>query len=193
MEKTPLCQKVRAMQIPRARGTYVLILRLVRARRIQVGSLGRFCFPGGWFGYVGSAFGPGGLRGRLGHHLNPSAPSRWHVDYLREVAPLEQVWLAGGEEVQEHVWAGLLREGMQGEVPVPGFGSSDCRCEAHLFRFQDRPSWHSFRALLSHRFRTESSALKSESDAGKGEEEPMRFLIKKGARPDRRGDWVQKG
>ena len=96
MTPRPVCRKAHEIQFPRVRGTYILILRLDRTRTLQVGSLGRFRFPGGYFAYVGSAFGPGGLGGRLKHHLNPSAPAHWHIDTLRKVARLHQVWLASG-------------------------------------------------------------------------------------------------
>ena len=193
MLRGPVFQGARAIQFPRVRGTYVLILRLERLHRIQVGRLGCFRFPVGWFAYVGSAFGPGGLRGRLGHHLNPAAPNRWHIDYLRKVATLDQVWLASGEEVQEHAWARLLREGMKGEIPVPGFGSSDCRCEAHLFRFGDRPSWHTFRALLPHGFPVENSVFRSGPDVEMGKEDPVRFFLEQEGKPVRRGIGCRKG
>jgi Uri superfamily endonuclease len=148
---------------------------------LQVGKLGCFRFPVGCFVYVGSACGPGGLGGRLKHHLNPSAPTHWHIDALRKVARLDQVWLAKGEEVQEHAWAELLRESMNGEVPVKGFGSSDCRCETHLFRFRECISWNSFRGLVQQHFPTTSSALKSEPGAGTGEEGLARVFVEQEA------------
>jgi Uri superfamily endonuclease len=180
MTTHPVFQKVHEIQFPRARGTYILILGLEQTRILQVGNLGRFRFPVGYFAYVGSAFGPGGLGGRLKHHLNPSAPTHWHIDTLRKVARLDQVWVARGEEVQEHAWAVLLHESMKGEVPVKGFGSSDCRCMAHLFRFQECPSWHHFRGLLRQCSPTTSSALKSEPDVDKdGESLAQLFLERK--------------
>ena len=111
MTRRSVFQRDRKIQIPRACGTYILILRLERTRIIQVGKLGRFRFPLGWFAYVGSAFGPGGLRGRLKHHLNPSSRTHWHIDYLGNVADLNQVWIAKGEKLREHTWAALLEGG----------------------------------------------------------------------------------
>ncbi len=172
-------RKVHEIQFPRVRGTYILILRLDRRRTLQIGRLGRFRFPAGYFAYVGSALGRGGLGGRLKHHLNPFAPSRWHIDALRKVAHLDQVWLARGEEIQEHLWAALLHESMNGEVPAKGFGSSDCRCLAHLFRFQECPSWDLFRGLVLHPPPTSPSELKSGPDVDKDEESMARLFLER--------------
>jgi Uri superfamily endonuclease len=30
-------------------------------------------------------------------------------------------------------------------IPLPGFGSSDCECDTHLFRFEAIPSIRAFR------------------------------------------------
>jgi len=60
----------------------VLILRLPCPATVNVGRLGRVRFPAGWYAYVGSAYGPGGLAARISRHLRPSKPSHWHLDYL---------------------------------------------------------------------------------------------------------------
>jgi len=54
------------------KGTYVLILSLDKVTQIEIGKLGTFLFKSGFYTYVGSAFGNGGLRNRLAHHLNIS-------------------------------------------------------------------------------------------------------------------------
>ena len=176
MTERPVFGKAHEIQFPRARGTYILILRLDRMRTLQIGSLGRFRFPVGYFAYVGSAHGPGGLGGRLKHHLNPSAPSRWHIDTLRKAARLDQVWLTRGEEIQEHAWAALLHESLKGKVPVKGFGSSDCGCVTHLFHFRECPSWDHFRGLLQHNLPMTTSAPKSKPEVDKDEERLTRLF-----------------
>lgn len=40
-------------------GAYVLLLFLPENQTIEVGKLGTFDFPAGWYTYVGSAFGSG--------------------------------------------------------------------------------------------------------------------------------------
>jgi Uri superfamily endonuclease len=130
------------------KGTYLLILRLKVRRRITVGKLGAFDFAAGYYGYAGSAFGPGGLAGRIGHHLKPVATPRWHIDYLRKKAVIEKIWISTQAEKREHAWAGTL-SGMGGVIAaVTGFGSSDCRCVTHLVYFQAKPVIREIQAAL---------------------------------------------
>lgn len=117
--------------IPGDKGSYALILRLSRSRRIRVGRLGVLDFSAGHYLYVGSAFGPGGLRARIAHHLRRATRPHWHIDYLRRVCTVEDVWYVEGKRM-ECVWAKRL-QGSPGVSAVPGFGCSDCRCYAHLF------------------------------------------------------------
>ena len=56
----------------------------------------------------------------------------WHIDYLRKYARLVSVWYRSGARC-EHSWAAQLRAIPGKTVPMAGFGSSDCRCAAHLF------------------------------------------------------------
>jgi Uri superfamily endonuclease len=129
-------------------GTYVLILHLRRRRRIRVGALGTFDFPPGYYGYVGSAFGSGGVAARLKHHLISGAKPFWHIDYLRAAARPTGLWVSGEWARREHLWARLLEQTPGVEVPAPKFGSSDCNCPSHLFRFFESPSLESFAGLV---------------------------------------------
>lgn len=128
------------------RGTYILLLRLPKSKSIQIGKLGSFNFQVGYYAYVGSAFGPGGLTGRLSHHFKISERPHWHIDYLRTHAEIKQVWSEEGETKKEHVWADILARLKDSRLPVPGFGCSDCRCASHLFYFEGSP-------ILDERFR----------------------------------------
>ena len=86
-------------------GTYVLILHLAGGEVIRVGSLGSYAFPAGFYAYVGSACGPGGLAGRLRHHIAGGARPHWHVDHLRRAARLAEVWFIAQSLRREHGWA----------------------------------------------------------------------------------------
>ena len=86
-------------------GTYVLILFAARAKSLTIGSLGKYKFPRGYYGYIGSAFGPGGLRARLTHHLKASSKPLWHIDYLRRQAEMIEIWFSSAPVKQEHAWA----------------------------------------------------------------------------------------
>ena len=74
------------MQLPEDKGTYILITSVSQMRRWEVGSLGKFDLVPGFYAYVGSAFGPGGLQARVGHHLAGTAEPHWHIDYLLRIA-----------------------------------------------------------------------------------------------------------
>jgi len=126
-------------------GTYLLLMQLQEAQQIEVGRLGMLPLKAGWYLYIGSAFGPGGIKARCGHHRKISVRPRWHVDYLRAVAPLREIWFSHDPARREHQWAGLVRERRGMQVPMPGFGSSDCDCETHLLYTAQRPSFDGFR------------------------------------------------
>jgi Uri superfamily endonuclease len=89
----------------------------------------------GWYAYAGSAFGPGGLRARLARHLRGGSKRHWHIDYLRPHAPIYEIWYSPKTQNCEHRWAAALGHITGAQIPLPGFGSSDCRCAAHLFFF----------------------------------------------------------
>lgn len=126
------------MEFPADKGTYILIMAIAEPQTLTIGRRGTFDLPTGDYAYVGSAFGAGGLSGRLKHHLSPVTKPHWHVDYLRAVAPVQAVWYAANTTVYEHVWAHKLI-GLPGAViSVPRFGASDCRCPTHLIAFPNR-------------------------------------------------------
>jgi hypothetical protein len=65
---------LRPAEIP---GTYVTLYRLSKAAKgVRVGQLGTFDFPVGYYCYVGSAFGGGGVFERTGRHLTAGGPKR---------------------------------------------------------------------------------------------------------------------
>ena len=132
-------------------GTYVLALWLDASRTISIGRLGRFEFPPGWYLYVGSARGPGGLRARLlrhGRRLASGKRAHWHVDYLREHAIWGGAWARCSVQRLECSWAGALRRRPGATTVVAGFGASDCSCTAHLVRVEAVPDDNWFAATL---------------------------------------------
>ena len=103
------------MPNPDARpGTYALVLAAAKRQRISVGRLGIFDVRPGFYVYVGSALGPGGLAARIGRHARQEKTLRWHVDYLRAVTELVEVWFSPGRRRQECLWAERLSIGAAG-------------------------------------------------------------------------------
>jgi Uri superfamily endonuclease len=134
-------------------GTYVLVLSSRSTDLIQIGRLGALQLQSGFYVYVGSALGPGGVRARLAHHLKLSRRPHWHIDYLRAHTSVEEVWYRLDGQRLEHVWAERISLAEGASVPLVGFGSSDCGCESHLIFFRQRPPRERFRQVLETRFR----------------------------------------
>ena len=112
-------------------GIYILLL--CGEGTVRVGSLGIITFSSGYYGYVGSALGPGGLA-RVSRHIRVATGGgirpRWHIDYLLMSSEfrLMRVYCALSGERLECPLAQAIA------LPyIPNFGSSDCRCNGHLF------------------------------------------------------------
>lgn len=129
-------------------GTYALVMQLTRTATLSVGRLGPVTFNAGYYVYTGSAFGPGGLAARIGHHLRSSEKCHWHIDYLRRFAQVHEIWYTLHPEKVECRWADIFNHARGARIVVPGFGASDCRCKAHLFYFKRRPGIRTFRKRI---------------------------------------------
>lgn len=125
-------------QLRDARGTYLLALHCARAVTIDVGARGALDCIAGWYLYVGSAHGAGGVRARLGRHLRGARACRWHVDYLHAVMVPAVAWVRYDTVRLEHAWAGACMA-WPGLVAVPGVGCSDCGCVSHVFHARRLP------------------------------------------------------
>ena len=129
-------------------GTYALVFKTQQTKKIIVGKLGNLKLQPGFYVYVGSAFGPGGLKARIGHHRRRSRRPHWHIDYLsKHLTPIE-VWYTYDTVHQEHCWSEILEHYRDTSTPLPGFGSSDCCCKSHLHFFYARPSGNYFRRKI---------------------------------------------
>jgi Uri superfamily endonuclease len=114
-----------------------------------VGQCGLLQLRPGWYLYVGSAFGPGGLAARVGRHLMLGKKPRWHIDYVRQYLEITAVWFNAETRQLEHEWAGYFLRHEACSVPLPGFGASDCRCETHFFYSNRQPDWNAFGEFFS--------------------------------------------
>lgn len=130
------------------KGIYCLIFEN-NACKINIGKKGEFSFPAGFYIYVGSALGAGGLK-RLERHINFSRKKdknpRWHVDYLH-LSPSFRLDSA----VYAHTSSRLecqLASAIGGDL-VPGFGCTDCVCQAHLFYRRKSPFLELIQAFKS--------------------------------------------
>jgi len=145
-------------------GTYALILSSAVEKPINIGKLGILLVKPGFFVYVGSAFGPGGLKARIKHHLNHSSRPHWHLDYLCPALKLCEVWYTYDQTRREHQWATIHSQSKKGILPLPGFGSSDCRCRSHLFFYLSKPSGNHFRRKVRAEFNDHARIMIEKSE-----------------------------
>jgi Uri superfamily endonuclease len=131
-------------------GTYALLLHVDLPTTIAIGALGRVELPAGWYLYLGSARGPGGLVARLARHKRKGSKRfHWHIDYVRSVATLVEIWSSEGADRRECQWAAAAAALDGATVIAPGLGASDCHCRTHLFFYPQRPALPKFEAMVA--------------------------------------------
>lgn len=113
-------------------GTYALVLNNCSHAFAKIGRWGTLAIQPGYYIYVGSAFGPGGVRARVARHCRDAESMHWHIDYLRKYTTPLSIWYSHAPVHLEHQWAAALAK-MKDIRPVEGFGCTDCKCESHLF------------------------------------------------------------
>lgn len=115
-------------------GTYIITLQCCIAKSlIPIGKKKNLLLERGYYYYVGSAFGPGGVKARVSHHQNISKNPRWHLDFLRKHTKIIEIWHTYDNNKREHQWANILYQSPLTNIPLYGFGASDCKCFSHLF------------------------------------------------------------
>jgi|Deesub1362A_J573_1020465.scaffolds.fasta_scaffold01507_6 sugar fermentation stimulation protein A len=122
-------------------GSYIIILRLKRGRRIPVGNLGMVRFEKGYYLYVGSA--RRNLSQRIARHQRRHKTTHWHIDHLRQWAEhCVSLPVRASVDLECEIASAL---NSISHWNIPRFGSSDCGCKSHLFGMKDNP-------ILSPRF-----------------------------------------
>ncbi len=111
---------------------------------IEIGKLGLMTLRPGCYVYVGSAFGPGGLRARVLRHVAISGKRHWHIDYLRPYVDIVEVWWLAGRERREVQWVEGVFSLRGAHCQMLRFGASDSDCESHLLWFPRKPSTRTF-------------------------------------------------
>jgi Uri superfamily endonuclease len=116
-----------------ARGVYVLVISVDKDISVNVGALGVVNFEKGLYAYVGSA--QKGLEKRIRRHLRRAKRKFWHIDYLLDddVEVLKVLYENAGKSEECKVANKIGERG----VSTKGFGSSDCKCQSHLFKLED--------------------------------------------------------
>ena len=140
-----------------APGTYALTFECCRAMTVEVGRLGSIDLETGYYLYVGSALGPGGVKARVERHWRQVKRRHWHIDYVGEYLTPVEVWYLHGISREEHRWVALFTAEPDVSV-VPGFGASDCRCSSHFFHTSNAPDITSFTQRVGKQVQTASPA-----------------------------------
>lgn len=122
-----------------ASGAYLLLIKVGRPIELPR----RFAdqiLTEGYYGYAGSAYGPGGIRARCRHHLGQPSKLHWHVDWVTQSADDVQA-IAFPSRTECRLIEVLLRHA-HARIPINGFGSTDCtQCRAHLVEFDGPDCW----------------------------------------------------
>ncbi len=111
---------------------------------LSIGKLGDFAIVPGYYLYVGSALGAGGLRARISRHLRLVSRPHWHIDYLKPHLAMDSIWYAYDRVRRECQWGQQIQQQLSAQCPIPGFGASDCRCQTHLYALSAPPSFDTF-------------------------------------------------
>lgn len=120
------------------KGSYILFIRIneeiliiLQNKEIELKS--------GYYLYIGSAFGAGGLASRLHRHIRKSKKKHWHIDQvtMSKSTSIEGIGVSIGKNIECQISSKLLDT--SSFEPIVGFGNSDCKsCPSHFFHFIDQ-------------------------------------------------------
>lgn len=116
-------------------GSYVLQIDVARPLLLSLRGEGLRLPPGRYL-YCGSAHGPGGVEARVSRHRKREKPLHWHIDQVTCQVGVGQAGYCDERSECDFVSEILRLKGAS--VPIPEFGSSDCRsCPAHFIQAPD--------------------------------------------------------
>lgn len=119
------------ISIPKEKGSYLLLMKLAESTKPGIPHLQDFVFPVGYYLYIGSAHGPGGLNARVGRHIRKEKKVHWHIDHLTKVAPVYcTILITVPVKLESSMTEYLMKTSLN---PVPGFGCGDSYDFTHLF------------------------------------------------------------
>ncbi len=122
-------------ELPKAKGGYIIIIEVSKSILITMSKRKIRAGPG-FYAYIGSAGGPGGLRARLLRHIRKTKKLRWHIDQITsniytniiKIILSTEVW---GKTFENRISLCLSNKNLD---YIKGFGSSDDRnSRSHLF------------------------------------------------------------
>jgi len=72
------------------------------------------------------------LRSRIQRHLRKEKKLFWHIDYFLKYGKIVDVFLYPENGKSECEINQIVMSQKNAKIIMPKFGSSDCRCKAHL-------------------------------------------------------------
>jgi len=120
---------------------YSILLRVEKKITLNVGHLGHFSFPKGYYVYTGR--GKGRVVARIQRHMKKEKQCHWHIDYLTSASGVKIIKAIVHEcKAEKECEINKIVCNLPGAgIPIPGFGSSDCQsgCQSHLVYFRKKP------------------------------------------------------
>jgi len=116
------------------KGIYLLLISVNVNINVVIGALGSVNFEKGMYVYVGSA--QNSLEKRMARHFTGNKRKFWHIDYLLGNCTVKLLKAFFKETVKQEECKIAKKIGKT-NIPIKGFGSSDCRCESHLFKVEN--------------------------------------------------------
>ncbi len=139
------------LHLSNASGTYVIFIDVSKEILLKIGSLGEMKFSKGYYIYIGSAFGPGGLVKRVERHLRNEKKLFWHIDYLLNSSSAKIIavaWIADRQKLEC-----IISQEIDKSSPLVKsllhFGSSDCKCTSHLKQIKTKLRRDFYKVILS--------------------------------------------
>jgi Uri superfamily endonuclease len=122
------------------KGSYILVMQLKKDSKIKIGKLGELDFQKGYYCYVGSAVGKSmNIENRTKRHERLAREKegnlQWHIDYFLTNPNVSLDGIIVFENGDECEISNILKRDVA--ETIRNFGSSDCKCEGHLHRFEN--------------------------------------------------------
>lgn len=112
---------------------YAVFLTLSEDQIIEIGAKGPFSFTKGTYVYIGSA--KKHIEKRVNRHYQIDKKKRWHIDYLRPYCTVTKIQTYDHPAGECSLAALFAKEG---EVWIKRFGASDCKCNGHLIKLNEK-------------------------------------------------------
>ncbi|MBY9001934.1 MAG: GIY-YIG nuclease family protein [Candidatus Heimdallarchaeota archaeon] len=117
------------------KGTYLLYIQVSEILLITIKER-KIPIEEGYYLYVGSAYGSGGLASRLHRHLRKKKKNHWHIDKITTSTKTSINGILVLAEQKVECTLSKILSGIENVIAIKEFGNSDCKknCMSHFFR-----------------------------------------------------------